>query len=282
VPGDATEQQAAIAEYHKAIELDPKDASAHYNLGVALYDKGQLDDAIAEYKKAIELDPKLALAHGALGQPLLARGRFAEARATTQQALDLLPENHPLRPTVLRQRSLCDAWLALEAKLPDVLAGKAKPKDIREHLGLLEVCLLQQRHADAAKLYADAFVADAKLAEDLRASHRYNAACSAALAAAGRGTDSDKLDDKERTRLRGLALEWLRADLDAWARRLEGANPEDRKLAHDKLKHWQGDTDLAGVRDPKARATLPADEQEACQKLWADVDALLKKVGDGK
>ena len=83
MPGDATEQQAAIAEYHKAIELDPKDASAHYNLGVALYDKGQLDDAIAEYKKAIELDPKLALAHGALGQPLLARGRFAEARATT-------------------------------------------------------------------------------------------------------------------------------------------------------------------------------------------------------
>ena len=46
------------------------------------------------------------------------------------------------------------------------------------------------------------------------------------------------------------------------------------------LKHWQGDPDLAGVRDEDAVAKLPADEREACQKLWADVAALLRK-GDG-
>ena len=57
----------AIACYKKAIELDPKNAIAHTNLGNALHDKGQLDEAIACCKKAIELDPKLAIAHNNLG-----------------------------------------------------------------------------------------------------------------------------------------------------------------------------------------------------------------------
>jgi serine/threonine-protein kinase len=134
----------------------------------------------------------------------------------------------------------------------------------------------------AVGLYADAFAADAKLADDLQAFHRYNAACSAALAAAGKGTDADKLDDQEYTRLRRQALDWLRADLAAWAKRLDGAKPQDRKLIQDHLKHWQNDTDLAGVRDPKALEKLPADEQDAWRKLWADAAELLKQAGDAK
>ena len=47
----------AIAEYRKAVELDPDIADSHNNLGLALYGKGQLDEAIAEYRKAIELGP---------------------------------------------------------------------------------------------------------------------------------------------------------------------------------------------------------------------------------
>jgi hypothetical protein len=48
------------------------------------------------------------------------------------------------------------------------------------------------------------------------------------------------------------------------------------------LQHWQKGPDLAGIRDPDGIAALPADEQEACKKLWADVAALLKKVGQAK
>ena len=51
---------------------------------------------------------------------------------------------------------------------------------------------------------------------------------------------------------------------------------------HDGLQHWQKGPDLAGIRDPDGIAALPADEQEACKKLWADVAALLKKVGQAK
>ena len=87
-----------------------------------------------------------------MGTALLIKGRFADAQASTQQALDLLPENDPLRPTVLHLRDKCDTWLRLEALVsPDVLAGKSKPKDTADRLGLAEFYRLQQRNAAAAQ-----------------------------------------------------------------------------------------------------------------------------------
>jgi superkiller protein 3 len=65
----------AIAEYKRAIELDPKFAKAYMNLGIALAAKNRLDDAIAEYKKAIEIDPKNSDAQDALAEALRNKGR---------------------------------------------------------------------------------------------------------------------------------------------------------------------------------------------------------------
>jgi superkiller protein 3 len=59
-----------MREYAVAPELDPKNARDHYDLGLALYGKGQLDEAIASYKKALELDPKYATAHNNLADIL--------------------------------------------------------------------------------------------------------------------------------------------------------------------------------------------------------------------
>jgi hypothetical protein len=42
------------------------------------------------------------------------------------------------------------------------------------------------------------------------------------------------------------------------------------------------DPSLAGLPDPDRLAKLPEAEREACRKLWADVDALLKKVEERK
>jgi hypothetical protein len=47
------------------------------------------------------------------------------------------------------------------------------------------------------------------------------------------------------------------------------------------LRHWQRDTDLAGLRDPAALANLPDAERTDWQKLWADVAALLRKAEAG-
>src|SRR5262249_2270828 len=139
-------------------------------------------------------------------------------------------------------------------------------------------CLSTRRHADAARLYAAGFRADASLADNLDAAHRYNAACYAARATAGRDAGVKPIDEQERVRLRGLALGWLRDDLAAWTRSLDGGKPEDRDLVAEKMRHWQKDTDLAGVRDAAALARLPEAERAKWHKLWQDVDALLKRA----
>src|SRR5262249_6564766 len=108
--------------------------------------------------------------------------------------------------------------------------------------------------------------------------YRYHAACAAALAAAGKGVDADKLDAKEKTGLRREALKWLRADLAAYSMRLATGRKDDRILVVQRLGHWMVHGDLAGIRDAAALAKLPAEEQAVCRKFWAEVEALRKKA----
>jgi tetratricopeptide (TPR) repeat protein len=87
--------EGAIACYRKAIALDPRNASAHANLGNALADKGEVEGAIACYRKAIALDPKLALAHYNLGNALYARKDVAGAIACFRKAIAANPKLAP-------------------------------------------------------------------------------------------------------------------------------------------------------------------------------------------
>ena len=48
----------AIADYSKAININPRDADAYYNRGVAYDDKGMHDQAIANYSRAHEINPQ--------------------------------------------------------------------------------------------------------------------------------------------------------------------------------------------------------------------------------
>ena len=55
--------QGAIADYNKAIELDPKDATTYKLRGHEKSKLGDYQGEIADYNKAIELDPKDAEAY---------------------------------------------------------------------------------------------------------------------------------------------------------------------------------------------------------------------------
>jgi hypothetical protein len=87
------------------------------------------------------------------------------------------------------------------------------------------------------------------------------------------------LADEERARLRKQARDWLRADLDVRTKLVEGGKAADRQTGQRKMRYWQGDADLLGVRHPWAQQRLPAEERRQWLKLWADVDELLKKAG---
>jgi tetratricopeptide (TPR) repeat protein len=243
-------------------------------LGTALYRKGQVDEAIACYKKAIELDPKDAYGHNGLGWALFCKDQVDEAIACYKKAIELNPNYAQARKNLAQAEQMA----AVRDKLPAFQSGSYTPATNAERLALVEWCKIKKLHHAATRLYTAAFAADPKLADDIRAEHRYIAACCAALAATGQGGGTAKLEHSERMSLRQQALDWLRADLALWIKELETGRPADRATLMQRMRHWQKDTDLVGIRDAAALAQLPAEERAACAKLWADVAALLKRA----
>jgi tetratricopeptide (TPR) repeat protein len=256
----------AMAEYRRAIELDPKGGAAYYHLGTCWRARGRLDEATAEFRRAVEFDPGGSLGHVSLAEALFQSGRFAEARTAIRRGLELLPADEPRRPALREKLVLCERMLALDARLPALLQGEERPV-AAEHLELARLCRDYGRPYAAAVLSTAAFAARPALADDLDTGERYYAACAAARAAAGEGTDATRLGRPERAGLRRRALAWLRADLELRTRL--------GKSVDWALTIWQTETALSGVRDRASLAKLPADECEEWRRLWADVDASL-------
>jgi hypothetical protein len=76
--------------------------------------------------------------------------------------------------------------------------------------------------------------------------------------------------------LRRQALDWLRADLDANTSLADEAT--GRPSVQRRMTIWLKDAALAGVREENSLASLPEPERKEWRQLWADVQALLKKV----
>ncbi len=75
----------AIRRDRRAIELDPLQVAAHFNLGNAAYYAGRLDEAEAAYRKALELNPQIPSVHESVGLIYLARSKPEEALAEMQK-----------------------------------------------------------------------------------------------------------------------------------------------------------------------------------------------------
>jgi serine/threonine-protein kinase len=269
----------AEAGYRTAIRLQAEFADAiYYNLGTVLEAQGRLDDAEAGYREALRLNPEFPDAHCNLGRLLLQTGRFAEALEERRRGHELGARRADWRYPSGEWVREAERLVALDARLPAVLKGHDRPADATERVTFAQLCYFRKLYATGARLYAEALGADPRLTDDRQAGHAYNAACVAALAGCGQGKDDAPPDDRTRARLRGQALDWLRDELAAWSKLVDGGTPDARARARQSLAHWKSDPDLGGLRDPTSLAKLPEDEQRACQALWSEVDAVLSRI----
>lgn len=86
----------AIAEYRKAIALNPKAVDLHYRLGRAMllesHEASNLEAAGQEFAAELSLSPEDAPSEFQLGQIAQAQGKTAEARAHFEAALKWSPQ----------------------------------------------------------------------------------------------------------------------------------------------------------------------------------------------
>jgi tetratricopeptide (TPR) repeat protein len=92
VLGRKGEVEEAIAQFRKALDLQPDYARAHLNLGILLGRKGEAREAIAQFRKALDIEPNSPEAQNNLGSALLQQGEVQEAIGQFRKALDLRPD----------------------------------------------------------------------------------------------------------------------------------------------------------------------------------------------
>jgi Flp pilus assembly protein TadD len=136
----------AIPEWRKALEQDPDDGEAHFNLGYSLKQTGDLRGALAEYRKACDLrtDDPVSFANFALA--LAQDGKADEAIVNYRKSLALNASN-----------------AAVEADLGTLLSDKGMTA---EGLELLQkAVVLSPEAADAQSKLAAVLVKTGQTAE---------------------------------------------------------------------------------------------------------------------
>lgn len=83
----------AVRVYRRILELNPEDAEAYNDLGLALHYLGDADAAIAQLKIAVGKAPDLQRPWLTLGFLSLQAGEDTQAKAALERARDLDPES---------------------------------------------------------------------------------------------------------------------------------------------------------------------------------------------
>jgi tetratricopeptide (TPR) repeat protein len=133
------EPDAAIAEFQRAIALNPNYSWAQLNLASGLLRRGETSEALDHFARARALlpgDPKTAYMHGVA---LIQAGRLTEAEAELRRAVDLKPDH-------IAAISRLGTLLALTGRVEESIAALERtvaqaPQDAHPHLWLGVVLL---------------------------------------------------------------------------------------------------------------------------------------------
>ncbi len=90
---DKKQFNVAVPAWEKAVSMDPDDARAHNNLGIALAGAGKVSEAVEEYRKSLALNAHNSQTENNLGSALAEEGNLKEARQHFETALGINPDN---------------------------------------------------------------------------------------------------------------------------------------------------------------------------------------------
>ncbi len=144
----ADDATAAFDLIARAIEIDPRQALAHVNLGVTLQKLGRRDDAIASYQRALDLEPRHLTALNNCANTLLDMQRYDDAIAYFERALRIDPAypealnnlGYTLIETGRHEEALVCLARALEAN-PDYVAAHFNRANALQYLNRLDQAL---------------------------------------------------------------------------------------------------------------------------------------------
>ncbi|WP_164707984.1 tetratricopeptide repeat protein [Paraburkholderia phosphatilytica] len=140
----------AEAACHRALELDPRCAYAHFRLAEALSAQQRASDAEAAYRRAVALDPRLLPAWNNLGTLLMDAGRLDDAIPAFRHILAIDPAyvhaSYNLGMAQLRSMRLPDA----EAAFRLTLATQPTHRDALHNLGTTLKLAGRYNEAEAA------------------------------------------------------------------------------------------------------------------------------------
>ena len=88
---DEKQYDAALKELQRAVQANPKDATAQMMLGVAYYWTGEVDKSVDCYRTSIELEPANPQAYMLLGISQAYKGQTSEAYASFKKSAELDP-----------------------------------------------------------------------------------------------------------------------------------------------------------------------------------------------
>lgn len=120
------EYDAAITDYNKAIELNPKEPTIYFSRALAHFNNKNFASAIADFDKVIELDPAEASAYFKRGSALEKVGSFEKAVSDYQKAVELDAENEPAKNALEKLRTALQNSAQAERKI--VVVQNKKPE----------------------------------------------------------------------------------------------------------------------------------------------------------
>ena len=133
-----SEYDLAVERYQQYLGVKPKDAEAHFTLGLALKELGQTQKAIKCFEQALNLRPDYVDARIKLAQVLGELGRAEEALVQLEKVVDLRPDETQAHISLaVTLRELGHAELAI-ARLEQHLSTKPKCGELYYHIAMLQ------------------------------------------------------------------------------------------------------------------------------------------------